>query len=409
MSIEIRHPDEADYPAVVETVSTAFLERPDIARTAAQLAAEWDAGRTWLATDGPVIAGTFRSWATEITVPGLQRLPAAAVAAVTVLPTHRRRGILTRMAAAEHAAVRERGEAMALLYASEFPIYGRFGYGSATRLSSWVIDPLHTGIVPGEGTGVELVRATPELRDEVAALFEAWRVRQVAELRREPATWGLRLGLDEDAWDGRFVGWIAVHRGPDGALDGLLRYRAETKWENHLPKNVLFARELFGMTEEAERALWAHLLTSDLVAGVTARGRSHADRIGYRLTNPRGAVVTEELDALWVRLFDVPRALAARTYERPGSLVLEVVDDAAVGGRWRVALDGSPDGATCVPTDRSPDLAIPVTALGSVYLGAHDLRDIALRSGVDEHRSGALAEAAAMFRTAREPWSSTFF
>jgi predicted acetyltransferase len=409
VSIEIRHPEASEYPAVVETVSTAFLERPDIARTAAQLAGQWDAARTWIAVDGSVVAGTFRSWATEITVPGLAQLPAAAVAAVTVLPTHRRRGILTRMAAAEHAAVRERGEAMALLYASEYPIYGRFGYGSATRLATWVIDPLRTGIVAGEGTPVELVQATPALRDEVAALFDAWRRTQVSELRRPADTWDYRLGLEADAWDGPFVGWIAVHRGPDGAIDGLLRYRAETAWESHLPKNGLFVRELFAATEEAERALWAHLLTTDLVASVTARARSHADRIAYRLTNPRAAVVTEDLDALWVRLFDVPRALAARTYERAGSLVLEVVDGAAAGGRWRLALDGSPDGATCMPTDRSPDLTIPVAALGSVYLGAHDLRDVVLRLGADEHRSGALAEAATMFRTAREPWSSTFF
>ena len=41
------------------------------------------------------IRGTFRSWATELTVPGGAALPASAIAAVTVRPTHRRRGILT--------------------------------------------------------------------------------------------------------------------------------------------------------------------------------------------------------------------------------------------------------------------------------------------------------------------------
>ena len=72
-------------------------------------------------------------------------------------------------------------------------------------------------------------------------------------------------------------------------------------------------------------------------------------------------------------------------------------------------LDGGPDGASCTVTDRSPDLTLPVGALGAVYLGAHDLRDVALRTGADEHRDGALAHAAAMFRTIREPWTSSFF
>jgi predicted acetyltransferase len=112
---------------------------------------------------------------------------------------------------------------------------------------------------------------------------------------------------------------------------------------------------------------------------------------------------------MWVRIFDLERALAARTYEHEGAVVLEVLDDRATGGSHRVRLDGGPDGSTCRVTDQAPDLTLPVDALGSVYLGAHDLRDVVIRTGVDEHREGALAQAAAMFRTLREPWTSTFF
>ena len=43
------------------------------------------------------------------------------------------------MAAKEHAALVERGEAVGLLYASEYPIYGRFGYAPGTRTTDWVI------------------------------------------------------------------------------------------------------------------------------------------------------------------------------------------------------------------------------------------------------------------------------
>ena len=52
---------------------------------------------------------------------------------VGVLPTHRRRGILDRMMRAQLADVRERGEPIAALWASEETIYGRFGYGLASQ------------------------------------------------------------------------------------------------------------------------------------------------------------------------------------------------------------------------------------------------------------------------------------
>ncbi|MEO5964477.1 MAG: GNAT family N-acetyltransferase [Candidatus Limnocylindrales bacterium] len=410
MSIEIRNATPDEYPALIDVISTAFLDRPDVARVATQVRPLWDPARTWIALDGARVCGSFRSWATELTLPGLGRLPAAAVAAVTVLPTHRRRGILTGLAAAEHAAIRERGEAMALLYASEHGIYGRFGYGSATRHATWTVDLGHTRVLAPVGdTGtVELVTPDVAIRDTIRDTYDAWRRTRPGELRRRDFTWDMRLGLEEEAWGEPWKGFVALHRDAAGHADGYLRYKAKNEWDQ-LPRNRLEVQDLVGLTDEAEGALWAFLGSVDLVASLRAEGRSPAERLPWRLSNPRAATLTELADGMWVRLFDVPRSLAARRYERAGSLVLDVIDDDAVGGRWRVALEASPDGATCVATDRSPDLTLPVAALGSVYLGAHDLRDVALRTGVDEHRAGALAEASAVFGTLREPWCSTFF
>ena len=89
--------------------------------------------------------------------------------------------------------------------------------------------------------------------------------------------------------------------------------------------------------------------------------------------------------------------------------MLEVVDPEAPGGRARFALDAGPSGATCAPTDRSPDLTLDISALGAAYLGWSRLRDAVLPRGVDEHRPGALDEATALFATLEVPWCSTFF
>jgi predicted acetyltransferase len=411
MGIEIRAADPEDLPAAVTVISAAFLERPDNQRVADYLAETLDPGRFWVAWDGSQACGTFRSWSTEITLPGLQRLSAAAVAAVTVRPTHRRRGVLRQMAAKEHAAIRERGEAMGLLYASEFGIYGRFGYGPATRQASWTVDLARTRFAdPGGDDGcVELVTPDTAIRDEVSDLYDAWRMASVGEIRRRDSGWDVRLGLREEPWSEPWKSFVALHRDQSGRLDGYASYKAEPKWQHALPVGRLDVHDLFAATQPAEASLWSFLGSTDLVTTLKAHGRSPSDRLPWRLANPRGATLGDVDDGMWVRLFDVPRALAARTYEGVGSLVLEVIDDQAAGGRWRLALDAAPDGATCVTTDRSPDLTLPVAALGSVYLGAHRLSDVALRLGVDEHSDGALARADALFRTAVEPWCSTFF
>jgi predicted acetyltransferase len=145
------------------------------------------------------------------------------------------------------------------------------------------------------------------------------------------------------------------------------------------------------------------------VSTIRAEGRSLSERLPWLLTNARAATVTDVGDGLWVRIFDIPRALEARTYERVGSLVLEVIDGEADDGRVRVHLDAGPDGARCRQADATADLTLDVAALGAAYLGGTRLRDAVVVKGADEHRSGALAMADSLFRTLDEPRCSTQF
>ena len=410
MPIEIRRVREEELPAFIDALSTSFLERPDVARLASEVVQLWDLDRTWAALDEGRVCGTFRSWATELTVPGLARLPAAAVAAVSVRPTHRRRGILRQMVAADHAAARERGEALALLYASEYPIYGRFGYGSAVRWATWTVDTHRTGFHGEPVGGVSIESIDEALRDELRAVFERWRLQQPGEIRRRDFRWNFDLGLREEPWGPkRWKGFVAVHRDAAGAIDGYARYRAEQKFEQGQPRGTIELDDLHALTDDAYAALWRLLAETDWVATIKAEGRSPSERLPWLLTNPRAARVEEVLDGLWVRIFDVPRALAARSYERAGRLVIEVVDEEAPGGRTRYALEATPDGATCRATDESAELTVHVSALGAAYLGGVRLRDAVLARGLEEHRPGALAEADSLFRTAEEPVCTTFF
>ncbi len=408
MSIEIRTVRTDEYAAYVRAIGTGFLDRPDADLIAEQVSTVWEPARTWAAFDGDLICGTFRSWATELTVPGGQALPASAIAAVTVLPTHRRRGILTRLAAAEHAAMRDRGEAVGLLNASEYPIYGRFGYGPGCRMATWTLQVARTGFHGDPASNIALVAPDEDTAATMRAVFEAWRPRQPGEIRRRDVRWDDDLGLRPSPWGPPWKGFLAVHRDAAGEPDGYARYRGQEQFVDRQPASTLTVDELHALNDEAYAALWRFLAEVDLVTTVKAEGRSPSERLPWLLTNARAAIASELGDGMWVRLFDVPRALAARTYEREGRAVIEIVDPAA-DSPLRVELDATPDGATCRPTDRSPDLTLPVAALGAAYLGGARLRNATIATGADEHRPGALAAVDALLRTADEPWCSTFF
>lgn len=412
MAVDIRRIREDETPAWLDSLTMSFLERVDTARVAEEVKPLWDCSRVWGAFEGGTVVGTTRTWATELTLPGGVRLPASAVAGVTVRPTHRRRGILTRMMTAEHAAARERGEAVALLYASEYQIYGRFGYGPACHETTWTVDASATGThVPAAAGSIEFATPSAELRDAIKGVFEAWRIRQAGEIRRRDFTWDYDLGLRESVWGPTWKGYLALHRDASGELDGYVRYRAEEKWTERQPRYILNVDELHALDDLGYAALWRFLTEVDFAATIRAERRHPAERLPWILTNARAAVPSDTGDGLWVKLLDVPRALAARTYERDVSIVLEVIDSAGTDSdeRTRVALDAGRDGATCTITEHEADLTLHASALGAAYLGGSRLRDAVVARGVDEHRPGALADADALFATADPPWCSTHF
>ena len=410
MTIEIRNPAAPeDYAAAIDVMSTAFLERPDVERVAASIRTHWLPDRTWIAWDGSRACGNFRSWATELTLPGGATLPAAAVSAVSVLPTHRRRGILNRLVAAAHDGMVEAGEPLAILLASEYPIYGRYGYGPATRDATLTVHTKETTL-PGEPAGsIELAALDATTRDAIRDVYEIARRRVPGEIWRRDVTWNLDTAQEEDAFDGkRWSGFIALHRDAADSVDGYVRYRTDPKWE-HGPTGEIDVLDLHARTDEAYADLWRFLLSVDLVTTVKAANRPLGEPLPWLLSNPRAVAVGRVADRLWVRILELPRALEARTYERQATVVLEVVDDVARGGTRRWRLEAGPGGATCRASSAPPDLTLPLAGIGAAYLGGTRLRDAVRQTGADEHRAGALAEADALFRTGEEPWCSTFF
>jgi predicted acetyltransferase len=371
----------------------------------------WDLERVVGAFDGDRVVGTLRTFTTRLTLPGGARVPASAVTAVTVLPTHRRRGTLTKLMVDDLARATARGDVAAILISAEWPIYGRFGYGPATWNARWTIR-VRAAELAGEPAGSIEILQPLEARRVLPGIYERYAAGQPGEIDRPDDRWDFDLGLIELPGRPRWRGSIAVHRDAHGVPDGYARFRGEEVWEEGIPDNLMLLDELHGTDVAAELEVWRHLLQMDLTATIRAEARREHEPLTWLLGDARAARVTNLTDFLWVRPIDVERLLGERRYERDGMLVLEIEDvlggaRGPAAGRYRLeARDGA---ATCRRTDEEPDLTLDVRHLGAAALGGTRLVDATRAGGATEHRGGALALADGLFRTADAPWCSTWF
>lgn len=407
MPPEIRHPAVDEAADFLSSVNTAYLEPESKDANRARFwldHARPDLDRTWGAFDRGRAVGSLRSLPFELTVPGGRTVPADGISMVSVAATHRRRGLLTGMIAGALAAAVERGDTVSILMASEWPIYGRYGYGPATEVAEWKVDKLRAG--PTSPLGDLAYVTAVELRALAQPVFDRVRRQRAGGLDRPQGRWDRDFGLvhvegGEPDWDGRSV----VHRDPAGEVDGYLRWSAS--WGTGL-ENTLRIDELIAATDPAYGDLWRFALSVDLITHVVARTRPVDEALPWLLADGRFAQQTDRHDKLWVRPLDVPAALTARDYLTAGRVVLEVVDKAGYAA-GRYALDAGPDGASCTVTTASADLTLPVSALGSAYLGGHRLGTLAVAGLVDEHRPGALRTADRLLITDRAPWATVDF
>lgn len=360
--------------------------------------------------DGRCVA-TFHSFRHEVTAVGGRAVPSNAVSRVTVTPTHRRRGVLSEMMTRDLRAARERGDVLASLIASEHPIYGRFGFGPAAWLTEFDIDVHRAGVgrdwaTPPEG---RLLHADPErVMAEGPALHDRLRARRHGVVTRPESWWRRLTGLHRPSFERWTTPNHLLYLGPDGTLDGLATYRSDGKWDGSRPASTLTVADLIAVTPEAERALWRHLCSVDWAVRVKTGGRAPDDTLPQWLGDPRAALVTASYDSLWLRPLDVPRLLESRAYRAEGDLVLEVEDPLGLSG-GRFLLQASPDGAACGPTTRSPDLALGVGALGTLWPADESPLRLAATGRLTEHTPGAAARADLLFGTPFRAWCPDIF
>ncbi len=418
----IRPIEESEFDGFLTVDEHAFHGSPLSDGDRNILLERFEFDRSLAAFDGAAPVGVTMCHSFQLSVPGGDVLPTAGVTFVAVMPTHRRRGVLNSLMRRQLADIRDRGESLAVLWASESVIYSRYGYGRAswaytfalkrgegalTRAAAAAASPEHSGI------RLRLVEPQAALA-EMAKVFDTVLPSRPGFFARGDAWWR-RLTYDPPAdRDGSSPRRCLLAEDDHGPR-GYALYSAKDTWSDFLPENVLTVRELMATDPAASGALWTDLLSRDLTTEFRLPMRPVDDPLLFQLADPRRTRPTM-IDALWVRIIDVPRALTGRRYASPVDVVIEVRDELlpANAGRWRLTTTRDADtgqglAASCEPATGAADLALDVTDLGAAYLGGTRLGALAGAGLVTELRPGAVRALSAALAWDPAPWCPTVF
>lgn len=404
MDLELRPITADNFAEYVTALGLVFQFDPDQAEIENFRQVD-ELDRSFALVDDGAMVGTFGAFTFELATPG-GSVAAGGLTAVSVLPTHRRRGVLTRMIHRHYDDVRERGEPVSILWASEWPIYSRFGYGQATQGVSIELDKRHGALLPGEAPGGCRMIDREEAETLFPEVYEG--VRSLpGMLSRSAAHWKHRHFFDPESWrDGATAYRFAVYPA-SGPPAGYVKWRGKENWEGGVPGGTATVNELIASTPEAERGLWEFVLGLDLVTTIKAGRRPIDDPLLMMLADKRRLKRTIH-DALWLAILDVPAALGSRRYRAAGELVIEVVDSFADGVDGRYRLVGGPHGAECAPTADEPDVTLSASELAALYLGDSRLGPMVTWGSARGERD-AIRLAEAMFSWDSLPWCPEVF
>ncbi|MGI8881347.1 MAG: GNAT family N-acetyltransferase [Jatrophihabitans sp.] len=401
-----------DLPAWSRAVRTTMLEDPtERPELLAWRATHFDETTSWAVRDGGRYIGTLRTFETELTVPGWDgdtlEVDADAVTGVSVAATHRRRGILRQMLENSLELARDRGAPVSILIAAEWPIYGRFGYWPASRWCEATVSPRSAGARMGAGNGTVRQWDAAEVHAIAPDVFDRTRRLRTGNIVRDASDWE-RVFLPELRSPSDPEPTYIVHESSDGP-DGFLAWHS-TDGFGLTSGGKIRVNDLVAATPDAHAGLWNYLLSIDVVDEIAIANLSVDDPLPLLLTDGR-TLRPRPMDALWLRILDVPAALTARGYAVAGRLAFEVVDDGTgdcTAGRY--VLDAGDAAATCLRDDTaSPQLRLSQRALAGVYLGDSSLRLQQAAGLVEELEAGALRRADAMLRTGLAPWPMSGF
>ncbi len=331
-----------------------------------------------------------------LTFPGGTVHPTAGVSWVGVRPGWRRRGLLRALITRQlHDLHDTRGEAVAILTASEAGLYGRFGYGRAIDRCRFAVSH-RAAFRPDVQVGNVVDTPAAQAQPTVRALYERVAPTRPGHLGRHDGIWGGRFSDHEILRSGRSKLRYGLHP------DGYVTYRVKSDWNDRGPNFAIQVEEICAAHPSAFASLWRFVLDLDLAREIVYNRGWQDDPLLSLLLDPRSASVSLH-DHIWLRIVDLDRAIPLRTYRSPARVVVALTDVTCPwnDGAWLLDLDV--DGGTASRTDATAQIAMDVRDLGACLMGGTPLARLAA-AGIVTGDPAAVAAVDAALSTPTAPW-----
>lgn len=364
------------------------------------------------AADASSPIATVSTWVMDLTLPGETSIPAWAVSAVTVSPTHRRRGIARALLEAELRTAVSLDVPVAILTVTEATIYGRYGFGPSVMSADWTIDTTRARWIGPETSGSLGFVEPASLLTEGYDLVQRVRLQTPGQVEFADLLWEQLLGFDGEPETGKSLRVVRFDDA-EGELQGFAAYRVVEVGDD-FTKHRLELGYFVSATDEAYSALWRFLIEMDLVSSISAPLRAIDEPLLWQLSDPRAVQRSGVREHLWTRILDVRVALSSRRYSAPGVFVIDVSDELGFAdGLFLLTVGADGRASVDVLEGEAPDAAAAVSLtvddLACFYLGGVSPITLARAGRITELRPGSAAALEATFRSPVTPWMSIWF
>lgn len=395
MSIEIR-PLRADEIGQLGEMGAyayagAFGDGPDNITSASNLP-EW----TLCAMDNGRLLSSFCAIPFTMRANG-KAMAMAGVTTIGTFPEFRRQGLVRRIHTAAFERMREQGQAVASLWASQAAIYQRYGYAQTSVLRDYQIDTVDVGFFDGDNGRGDVKRYSVGEGFALAkTLYIEFIGTRTGYLHRAKALWQ-NGPLQEVAADGPVH--IAVSYNAAGDANGYLIYTLRADKVAHSARaQEIKVRDFVWLDQDAYRSLWQWLSRHDLAGRIHWHNAPQDDPATALFLEPR-LLHCRDTEGVWSRIVDVEVALSQRGYDSVGELTLQIAGDQIApwnNGVWQLTVDAL--GAQVASSSRSADLTLDIRALSALMMGAQKATRLAAW-GLVQGTQVALQRADALFAT----------
>jgi predicted acetyltransferase len=265
-----------------------------------------DVYRPFAARSDGKIVGTALDMALDLTVAEGAIVPCRGITWVSVLPTHRRRGVMRALMAEHDAECRRQGVAASLLHSSQSGLYA--GYGVATRRARVTVATPHTAFL----------EPPPEIELRLADAAGSLAACQAVWDRCRLQTPGFTTRPDpEIAYVLKDLEGFCVFAGDDGYM----LYTVDRRWTGPNAEFQIKVQELMAATREAYAALWQYVCGLTHVVEVVANLRPVDEPLQHMVRQPRRVDISHANDGVWLKPYDRAALCAARGRADPGEAV----------------------------------------------------------------------------------------